>query len=356
MTGVFGLLMIFVFIAKRRMDRNEPIAGWRRRQYLAEQRGEDPGTNKTNESQNRNSPHKNKNTKNESIKDLIGIKDVKFGVFEKTRNEYSIILATDSVNFDLLNRSEQQSIILGYQALFRVIDFPLQILGQAVRHDLRKDVERFRENLKNMNPQTQEYNYKVIEDIRRKSEQDFRITTRIYYVISYIYEPSKMAKLTPAQKERKIIEKLYQQAQIVMNMLNRARITTEILDSAKAIEVLKRAMNRDRMLAHPIDSLIEPGKEKITSFITGDPTSLPLFEDLVQDVDEYNALISESITHNTFEELTYFPELENIDSPSIFPDSSVSINTSGNDKTVSDVRGKGERLNASLWKKKKEKD
>lgn len=303
---LLGVFLVFVFIAKKRIDNNEPVAGWKRKQWLAEQRGEN--SSEANKApQARGSKDSNKQ---EQVKDLIGIKDIKFGVFEKTRNEYSIILSTDSVNFDLLNRGEQQTIILGYQALFRVINFPIQILGQAVRQDLRKDEQRFKENLKNMNPQTKDYNYRVIDNIKEKSEQDFRIAMRIYYVISYIYEPSKMAKLTIEQKERKIIEQLYQQAQIVMRMLNRARIETEILGSVEAIEVLKRAMNRDRMLANPIDALIEPGKEKITTYITGDPSSLPLFEELVQDPEEYNRLIADSMSQHAFRNMPNTAEYE----------------------------------------------
>jgi hypothetical protein len=318
--GILAIFLPFIFIAKKRIDNNEPIAGWKRKQYLAEQRGEDTNNSSQDQSTPKGQTESKSLPKQERVKDLIGINEVKFGVFEKTRNEYSIILSTDSVNFDLLNPSEQQTIILGYQALFRVINFPIQILGQAVRQDLRKDEQRFKENLKNLNSQTQDYNYRVIENIKAKSEQDFRIAMRIYYVISYIYEPSKMAKLTKEQKERKIIEKLYQQAHITRKMLNRARIETDILDSVQAIEVLKRAMNRDRMLANPIDNLVEPGKEKITTYITGDPSSLPLFEELVQDPDEYNALIKDSLGQKAFEGVETTVKMEDLPESNVLSD------------------------------------
>ncbi|WP_257964294.1 hypothetical protein [Bacillus sp. UMB0728] len=276
------ILIGFLFIAKKRMDNNEPVAGWKRKQFLEEQR------ESTGEPTSKGPKKQIKKPKSDEVllKDLIGIKDIRYGIFEKARNEYSVIVSSDFVNFDLLNTSERQSIILGYQSLFRVINFPLQILGQAVRQDLRKEEIRFKKNLEKANPQTKDYNNRVISYITKRAVQDFRLTRRVYYVVSYIYEPSKMGKLTAAQKERKIAETLYQQAFIVQKMLARAKIESETLGSLEAIEVLKRAMNRDRMLSNPIENLVEVGKEKITSFITIDPSTLPGYEMLVQDLEE----------------------------------------------------------------------
>ncbi|WP_066297600.1 hypothetical protein [Bacillus sp. FJAT-29937] len=277
--------LCFLYIAKKRMDNNEPVAGWKRKQFLEEQRQMESGDVVSQPTER--TVKKNKiDKKEESLKDLIGIKDIRYGIFEKSKNEYSLIIATDYVNFDLLNTSEQQSIILGYQSLWKVINFRIQLLGQAVRQDLRKDEARFKKNLKNVNPQTRDYNERVIGYIKNRAVNDFRLTRKAYYLVSYIYEPSKMGKLTPEQKERRIAESLYQAATIVQKMLARAKITSEILDSLEGMEVLKRSLNRDRMLTHPIESVVEPGREKITSFITADPESLPGFEDLVQDLGE----------------------------------------------------------------------
>ncbi|MED3553899.1 hypothetical protein [Cytobacillus praedii] len=274
----------FLYIAKKRMDNNEPVAGWKRKQFLEEQRQLKAGDAVTQPIAKKVKEKKDKNE--ESLKELIGIKDIRYGIFERAKNEYSLVVATDFVNFELLNASEQQSIILGYQSLWKVINFRIQLLGQAVRQDLRKDEARFKENIKKLNPQTKDYNERVINHIKNRAVNDFRLTRRAYYLVSYIYEPSKMGKLTPEQKERRIAESLFQAATIVQKMLSRAKITSEILDSLQGMEVLKRSLNRDRMLTHPIESVVEPGREKITSFITADPESLPGFEDLLQDLGE----------------------------------------------------------------------
>lgn len=298
---IFSLVLLgFLFVARKRMERNEPVAGWRRKQFLEEQ--EEKETNEEHDLKNEENKKpvksaKKKNTSDkETLQDLIGLEEIKYGIFHKANNEYSVIISTDFVNFDLLNASERTSIILGYQSLYRVINFPIQILGQAVRQDFRRDEERFYENIKKENAQTIDYNTRVIETIKQRTEHDFRISRRVFYVVSYIYEPSKMGKLNTEQKERRIVETIYQQANIVRKMLGRARIKSEVLESLEAMEVLKRAVNRERMLTMPIETLIEPGREKMTSFITADPDTLPNFEELVQDVEEAKDLVKNTVS------------------------------------------------------------
>ncbi len=264
------------------MDNNEPVIGWRRKQFLQEQDQQQSSRSKSKEEQ--------------SIKELTGIKDIRYGIFEKDRNEYSVIISTDFVNFDLLSDSSKASIILGYQSLFKVIRFPIQILGQAVRQDLRKDVQRWNKNLEKCNPQTKAYNQQVIDDIKEKSEKEFRITRKVYYVITYQYEVSRLGALTPEQKEKKIMTELYMRARTVIGMLRRAGVDAYLLDSLHAMEVMKRAVNRDRMLFNPIEDVVK--KEKLSLYVTADVTSLPGYEDLVYDVEEVKEYVGGSQEDN----------------------------------------------------------
>lgn len=283
------------------MDNNEPIFGWQRKQYLEEQGEEAAKKQKEKKNKLSLSVFKKENTNEMSLKDLIEVEDIRYGIFEKKRNEYCVIISTDSVNFDLLNESARTSIILGYQSLYKAIKFPIQLIGQAVRQDMRKEEKRFMSNLELCNPQTQEYNKKVIQYIKARSENEFRISRRMYYVIPYIYEVSRMAKLTPEQREKKIMQELWMRASIVMKLLKRARIEATLLDSVLAMEVLKRALNRDRMLANPIENVIAEKKEKNFPFISADVTTLPGYEDLInhweEEEDAYKVEEDDSAQH-----------------------------------------------------------
>jgi len=278
-----AIMLIFLFIAKRRMDRNEPIIGWQRKQHLQE-----VGESAVNSGK---AAEKKQKKERQTMRDLIGIEDIRHGIFVKKNNEYCVIVATDSVNYDLLSAQARQAIILGYSSLFRVIRFPVQILGQAVRQDLRKEEQRWNSNLEKCNPQTRDYNLKVIKHIKDKSEKEFRISRKVYYVITYVPLPSKMGALKPEQREEMIRNELYLRAATVVGMLRQCEIHAELLDSLSAMEVMKRALNRDRMVINPIDSLITHGKEKLSAYITADVTTLPGYEDLVNDVEEVRKIV-----------------------------------------------------------------
>lgn len=277
------MVLVFVFIGKKRMDRNEPAFGWKRKQFLAEQNERNSST-VDNVKVKTTEKKEYKDKDQETLRDLLELKNIEYGVIHRDRNEFVMILNSDFVNFDLLKGSEQLSILSGYQQLFSVINFPVQMLGQAVRQDFRKDRIRFEENLKKVNKQTAQYNMDVLESIQARTMDDFRITLRIYYVVKYIYEPSKMAKLAKDQKERVIRENLFQRAEIVRRALRRAKVNSEILNSLEALEVLKRSTNRDRSVLHSIDEVAE--REKMALYVTMDPTTLPGYEDLINDIEE----------------------------------------------------------------------
>ena len=117
--------MILMFIAKKRMDRNEPVFGWKRKQYLNEINGDNESASASTKSVDKKTITKRKDE--ESILELMELKEIERGVVTRERNEYLAILYTDFVNFHLLKPSERVSILEGYSRLFSAINFPIQI-------------------------------------------------------------------------------------------------------------------------------------------------------------------------------------------------------------------------------------
>ncbi|GGG18136.1 hypothetical protein [Paenibacillus abyssi] len=281
--GFMLFFSIFIFFAKQRKDRNEPVFGWQRKQHL-EETGQAAQLKKKG----------GKDTQQkgmESLKELIGIEKIEYGIYRKKHNEYCVIVEADSVNYDLLSEGARQGIIMGYNALFRVIRFPIQILGQAVTQDLRKEETRFIENLKKSNEQVRDYNNRVVRHIKNRSELEFRVTRKVYYVIPFVPQPSKMGILTPEKRDELIRTNLQQRAWTIISMLRQCDVEARVLGSLKAMEVMKRALNRDRMLAHPIDEVED--KEKLASYVTWDFTSVPGYEDLVYNVEEVRSVVED---------------------------------------------------------------
>ncbi len=277
LAGVFTVLII----AKKRMDRNEPVFGWKRKQFLEEQKN--GGTVTSSNSENKRTPTK-EDKEHESILELMELKKIEHSVIERERNEHLVVLSSDFVNFHLLQDRERIAILEGYQQVFNVINFPVHLQAQAVRQDFSKDRHRFEQNLSRVNEHAANYNRDVLDHIQTVTEKNFRITLRLYYIVKYIYEPSKMAKLNKEQKEKNIIDNIGLRAEIVRRALRRAKVEATILGSVEAAEVVKRALNRDRIVLHPIEDLQE--KEKLSTFVTMDFSTIPDFENFVNNVEE----------------------------------------------------------------------
>lgn len=276
MLGIIILVSLFSIYVKRKKDKNEPIF-------------------KKSESENSDSTtvnvEKNSSKGKISLKDFIGIQKIEKGIFHKENNEYCIVLAASFVNFDLKSPVSQRAILLSYQALFRVIKFPLQIIGQSVSQDMRKEEARFEKNLEMMHPAVQKYNRTILRSIKNRSENEFRITKRLYYVISYAPVESRIGSLNKVQREKLIETNLKLRANTVEGMLRACEIQVDLMDSLSAMEVMKRYLNRDRMNSTPIEQVVLD--EKLSTHVTWDITTVPGIEDLLNGVEEVAHVLKE---------------------------------------------------------------
>jgi hypothetical protein len=265
---IFIFMFWFLIWSKKRIDRGEPLFGWRRKQYLEETLVNDH-TNPFN---------------HQSIQNLLGIRDIKYGIIEKSKNEYAIILATDSVNYDLLSESGKRATVTGYEQLYKVLSFPLQIVIQAVRQDSRKEIKRFQENAESFGSTVSRFTEGIVQYIRNITWEESRIVKRVYYVITYRYEPSQNAQIRAEDRFYRIIQELNTRAIQVKNMLKRAQVKSYLLGSLDALEVIRRSINRDRTLAALIDDIER--KEMLALYVTSDERDRALneldlwFEDL----------------------------------------------------------------------------
>lgn len=280
---------IFLYIAKKRMDRNEPVFGWKRKQYLQEMQSDGSEDNPSQNNTKEKKTTKQKRTNEESIMELMEIKKIERSVVEREKNERLVILSTDFVNFHLLRPSERVGILEGYAKLFSAINFSIQIEAQAVRQDFSKERYRFEKNLSNCNEHAAAYNRDVINHIQSVTENDFRITLRIYYIVKYVYEPSKLASLTKEQREIHILDNIGARAELVRRTLGRAKVKARVLNSLEAAEVYKRALNRERMVINPIETIVEEGK--LAQYVTMDLSTLPGFEKLVKNLEEVSDIV-----------------------------------------------------------------
>jgi hypothetical protein len=247
---VFLLMFVFLIWSKKRIDRGEPLFGWRRKQFLKETSGSDEESR----------------YHAQSLQHLLGIRDIKYGIIEKAKNEYAVVLATDFVNYDLLSETGKRSTVAGYEQLYKVLSFPIQIVIQAVRQDSRKDIGRFQQNVKPFGQAVVRFTDGIVQYIRNITWDESRIVKRVYYVVTYRYEPSQNAQIRAEDRLYRTMQELNTRAIQVKNMLKRAQVKSYLLGSLDALEVVRRSINRDRTLAALIDDIEK--KEMLSHYVT----------------------------------------------------------------------------------------
>jgi hypothetical protein len=257
---LFILMFGFLIWSKKRIDRGEPLFGWRRKQYKAETWVDD----------------EDGRYPRQSTQELLGIKDIKYGIIERSRNEYAIVLVTDSVNYDLLSEAGKRGTVSGYEQLYKVLSFPLQVVIQAVRQDSRKEIQRFQEQSSYFGQAVVKFTEGIIQYIRDVTWEESRIVKRVYYVISYRYEPSQNAQIRSEDRFYRVIQELNTRAMQVKNMLKRSQVRSTVLGSLDAIEVIRRTINRDRTLAALIDDIEK--REMLSQFVTSEKNDEALEE------------------------------------------------------------------------------
>ena len=77
-------------------------------------------------------PQNNLNTKQ-----FVDIHDIRDGVIVLKNSSLRMILEVNSINFDLKSTDEQTAIISGFQNFINSLDFPLQIVIQSRRLDIK---------------------------------------------------------------------------------------------------------------------------------------------------------------------------------------------------------------------------
>lgn len=283
--GVLLLVSLFSIYAKKKRDKNEPL--------FSKPNQEDKATPTKENAKPGRSMKRGNNGTVLPITDLLGIKEIEKGIFHKENNEYCVVIEANFVNFDLKSDASKTAILLAYQALFRVVKFPIQILGQSVSQDMRKEEARFENNLKNKPAAVQIYNKSVLKHIKNRSENEFRVTKKLYYLISYSHTDNRLGNIT-ADKKKKLLEtNLSLRASTIIGMLRGAEIQAHLLDSLSAMEVVKRSLNRDRMNNHPIENVVLD--ERLATFVTWDIKSIPGIEEIVNGVEELQNVMEKHI-------------------------------------------------------------
>lgn len=192
--------------------------------------------------------------------DFIPVKEIRDGVIILKDGSFCSIVDVTSINLSLRSAEEQMAVIGGFQSFLNTLDFPVQIIIQSRRYDVRPYIisleNRMREQQEPLlQIQTREY----IEFIRSFAETRNIMRKSFYVVVSYV--PPIVSQSKGLQKIFSFLEKktntvnqslsnfeeqrvqLEQRVSVVEQGLSRLGLQTAELRSDEAIELLYKTFN-----------------------------------------------------------------------------------------------------------------
>lgn len=188
---------------------------------------------------------------------FVPVKEIRNGVVILKDGSYRGVLICSSINFGLKSADEQRAITIGFQSFLNTLDFPIQIVVNSRRMDLRpylallsgKDAEQKTEL---MRIQLREY----IEFIRSFTDQANIMTKSFYVVVSYtphLTTASAVSFFKPKTKSAKTAAtdtsfeedrmQLEQRLTLVASGLSGTGVRAVPLGTEEVIELLYRSFN-----------------------------------------------------------------------------------------------------------------
>lgn len=208
--------------------------------------------------------------KSSPTQEFVPVKEIRDGVVVLKDGTLVMMVLVSSINISLKSYDEQRAVLSQFQNFLNTLDFPIQILIQSRRYDVRPYVLALEKRLKVqteplLRVQTQEY----IQFIRTFTEE-VNIMRKSFFVIipynpsiisqssglgkifSFLGKKQTNADLTASFEEQRT--QLEQRTSVVEQGLSRLGLQVAQLGTQEAIELLYKTFN-------PGEASVHTGKE-----------------------------------------------------------------------------------------------
>ncbi len=118
-----------------------------------------------------------------AAQDFVPVKGVRNGIIILKDGGYRGILMCSSVNFGLKSADEQGSIISGFQTFLNTIDFPVEILIQSRKMDIRPYLKLLAEKEKEQRTDLLRIQLREYMEFVRSFTENTNIMTKSFYII-----------------------------------------------------------------------------------------------------------------------------------------------------------------------------
>ncbi|KKS44803.1 MAG: hypothetical protein A2915_04825 [Candidatus Yanofskybacteria bacterium RIFCSPLOWO2_01_FULL_41_34] len=195
-----------------------------------------------------------------STQEFVPIKEIRDGIVVLKDDSLRAILLASSVNLALKSEDEQRAILMQFQNFLNSLDFPVQIVVQSRRYDIRPYLLTLEKREKEQNEpllkiQTREY----IQFIRTFTETHDIMTKNFFVVIPYsgggagpggmsnpfsgLSGKSSESKLSAQERFEEKRTQVEQRASVVSQGLSRVGVRTTQLGTEEIVEIFYRVFN-----------------------------------------------------------------------------------------------------------------
>jgi len=179
-----------------------------------------------------------------SSRQQIDIKGVRDGILLLPGNQYRVVLAITSINFELKSEAEQDALIETYQSFLNSLACPLQILVRIRKLDMDKYIDNFKVRLKEETEDIYKLEIRNYTDFVRSLIANNNILARNFFVV--IPFAGKDSDFEVAK------EQLVLNSDIIAKGLARLGMHSRLLSSLEILDLFYSFYNPGEVKSQPI--------------------------------------------------------------------------------------------------------
>lgn len=167
-----------------------------------------------------------------TLKNIWGIDGISNQVITINRNQHSIIVELESIEYSLLHEDERNSVDTELTNIARMLKYPIQFLEIKRKIDLNETIDNIKINTINSNNFIKEYAKNIINHLERLGKNENLFERKNYMIISS-FNNRKTSEME--------LKEFYQ---LLKYHLADIKISTRILTDTEIIELLYEQMHK----------------------------------------------------------------------------------------------------------------
>ena len=184
-----------------------------------------------------------------TLNNLWGIDGIDNGIITTNKNQHSIIVELESIEYGLLHDEEKNSVNRELVSIAQMLKFPIQFLEVKQKIDMEETIENIKIHIVNSNEYIKEYGRNIIEHLERIQENKDLFERKNYMIISSF------------NKRRTSEIELKEFYQLLRYHLINIKVGTRLLSDIEILELIYRQLHKGSK--NEVKDIMEEGGLKL---------------------------------------------------------------------------------------------